>query len=461
MKPPPERSRVTMRIPRKSGDAIDLEVTCIQVAVVEGPDAGAHRRVLAERLRLGASAANDLRLTDPAVSGTHAELCFRGERLFLRDLDSTNGTTLRGERVEEAELADGDEFRVGETTLRVTLPTQRRRTPIPEADGLGALVGSSLAMRRLYAMIEAVAPTGATVLVTGETGTGKELVARELHRLSGREGPLVPFDAGATDPGQIASALFGHGKGAFTGAVAARPGAARTAHGGTLFLDEIGELPLELQPRLLRLLEAREVTPLGADTPSRVDLRVVAATHRDLPAAVEAGTFRADLLHRLAVIEVPVPPLRDRAGDLFLLADALAQDQGWSLTWSPAGRRALEAHAWPGNVRELRNRLERAHALAAGGPVGPAELGLDEAVAASPGPAAAPDIPPSPGTPPPTAPEQPAIPPGTSLAELERAAAEAALARRGGDRQAVADELGISLRTLKRRLREYRNTEEA
>jgi DNA-binding NtrC family response regulator len=247
------------------------------------------------------------------------------------------------------------------TTLRDdVLPSVAARAPL-------GMVGSSSAMQALRKLIERVAPSPTTVLVTGETGTGKELVAEALHRLSPRmAGPLVRINCGALPENLVESELFGHERGAFSGADRRKPGRFELADGGTLFLDEVGELPLELQPMLLRALEQREIRRVGDEKPRKVNVRVLAATNRDLDAEVAKGRFRADLLHRLAVVRIRLPPLRERLVDLPMLTRSIldglgARAHGFSL--SPALLEQLAARPWPGNVRELRNLVERAVAL--------------------------------------------------------------------------------------------------
>jgi DNA-binding NtrC family response regulator len=216
------------------------------------------------------------------------------------------------------------------------------------------------------------------VLLLGESGSGKELAARTLHELSGRTGPLVVFDASVADRELINSALFGHTKGAFTGATRPRAGHFREANGGTLFIDEIGELPLELQPRLLRALENREVIPVGADRPVPVQVRVIAATHQDLPAMVQEGRFRADLFYRLSVIPIQVPPLREIQEDIPLLVKHLLHKLSLPCHLSPEAMEALMCYHWPGNVRELGNTLERAAVFCPEGVIGLEHLGLPQ-----------------------------------------------------------------------------------
>jgi DNA-binding NtrC family response regulator len=424
----------TQRLDRGGSSVLTVRYATLRVEVLEGPDQGASVSGPGAPLTVGLGPGNDLALTDPTVSRRHAQLEVVEEGLRLRDLDSTNGTTVRGLKVREVILEDGARFMAGGTRLEVHRGTQESEVEIPREFRLGELRGGCEAMQELYAMIEAVASLPLSVLIQGETGTGKELVARTLHERSCRTGPLVVFDAGSVSPELIQSDLFGHVKGAFTGAQGARAGAFRGAEGGTLFLDEIGELPLELQPRLLRALESREVTPVGGDRPVSVDVRVVAATHRDLPAMVRAGEFRADLYHRLATVTVDVPPLRQRVDDLPQLVRHFAKASGAPAHFSEVAMEAMRSYPWPGNLRQLRNVVERCAALCRGREVGPEDLRLPT-----------PEVGSSPG-----------LEGGVPLKEMERRYILDALERHDGHQPSTAKELGISLATLKRRLKEYR-----
>ena len=252
---------------------------------------------------------------------------------------------------------------MGRTELSFTPADEVIDVEPSQADHFENLVGNSVAMREVFGLLERVAPTDLTVLITGETGTGKELASRAVHTLKRSGGPLVVFDCGAAPENLIESELFGHNRGAFTGAIEARPGVFEMAHGGTIFLDEIGELPLELQPKLLRVLEQREVRRVGANQTKSIDVRVVAATNRNLREEVDRGRFREDLYYRLAVVEMGMPPLRDRAEDLPMLALQLLErspHNGAVKTIDPAVLEVFEAYHWPGNVRELSNVIERA-----------------------------------------------------------------------------------------------------
>ncbi|MBL8954280.1 MAG: sigma 54-interacting transcriptional regulator [Myxococcaceae bacterium] len=336
--------------------------------VVKGPDKGARAAVKQVRFRVGALQGNDLQLKDPSVSGHHFELTLEPLGYRVRDLGSRNGTFVGSTRVLDGYVTSPGVLRAGATEISFQVTDEIVELPASTATSFGPLLGQSVAMRELFAQLERLAAGESTVLVTGETGTGKELVAEALHEAGPRaKGPLVVVDCGALAPTLVESELFGHEKGAFTGATDARAGVFERANGGTVFLDEIGELPLELQPRLLRVLERREVTRLGGKGPVKVDVRVVAATHRELEAEVNKGRFRADLFYRLSVLRVHMPPLRDRLDDVPLLAEHFLQSLKLpgATSLDKAAIDRLQAHAWPGNVRELRNAIERlAHGAA-------------------------------------------------------------------------------------------------
>jgi DNA-binding NtrC family response regulator len=333
------------------------------VAQVLG-EGGAQVALGARPITVGAHAGCDLILADPQVSRRHAELGAVPEGVRVKDLGSTNGTWWQGSRVTEVVVPSGTVIRFGATSVRIGA-AEAPSVPPSERERFGAMVGRSLAMRELFAVLELAAPSDATILVEGESGTGKELAAKAVHDASPRaSGPFVVVDCSAIAESLIDSHLFGHVKGAFTGADAARKGAFVEASGGTLFLDELGELPLAAQAKLLRALEAQTVQPVGADKPVPVDTRVVAATHRELARMVADKQFRFDLFYRLAVVHVALPPLRQRLEDLPLLVGAFYAARGADPGPIDGDNLArLERHAWPGNVRELRNVLERAWAL--------------------------------------------------------------------------------------------------
>jgi two-component system response regulator GlrR len=343
------------------GDA--LLIRQFEVAVVAGPDKGRRAASQSDVLSIGTAAGNELQLTDPSVSRHHCSLrlCERG--LELRDLGSTNGTVLGEAEVRHAYLKSGARVRLGTTTVAIQLLDRQLEQPLG-GERLGELIGGSRAMRRLYPVIERCAQSAATVLIWGETGTGKELVAQTIHELGPRrDGPLVVVDCGALPRELIESELFGHVRGAFTGADRDRIGAFEAAHGGTLLLDEIGELPLALQPVLLRALESRVIRRIGAGEPRAVDVRVIAATRRDLRAEVNQRRFRSDLYYRLDVLRLEVPPLRERTGDVAQLAHAFWHELRPDVAPPPELVAELVQQTWPGNVRELRNAIERSVAL--------------------------------------------------------------------------------------------------
>jgi DNA-binding NtrC family response regulator len=271
--------------------------------------------------------------------------------------------------------------------LEVVRPDCTPETPSRPAGGLGALVGGSPVMRELFARIERIAASDATVLIEGESGTGKELVARALHdRSRRRRGPFVTVDCGSLAPGLLESELFGHSKGAFTGAQAPRAGVLEAADGGTVFIDEIGELPLEMQPRLLRALEARTVRRVGENDSRTLDVRYVFATHRDLQQLVAQRIFRADLFFRLAVLRLRLPPLRERRDDIPALVERFLPGRADQLL-TPAVREDLMSRHWPGNVRELRNAVERLAVLGPDLDPSPAGTQLTASGSAQPDPA--------------------------------------------------------------------------
>jgi len=336
----------------------------VRLQVITGRDAGKQHE-FDGRARIGTRKMADLVLSDARVSGLHCEIV-AGDQLVVRDLGSKNGTFLGGYRVVEAVVPAGDSIAVGDTRVRVVPIEELVDVPLAATDDYFGIVGQSAAIRAMTARLERLAGSDATVLVMGETGSGKERVAEALH-LSGprAQGPLVIVDCGSLPPALIESELFGHERGAFTGATAQFKGAFERAHGGTLFLDEIGELPLDLQPKLLRAIESRTVRRLGGGKPIPVDVRLVAATNRDLALEVQRGRFREDLYYRLAVVSLTMPPLRERLDDIPLLAVHLLRELGcdpasWLTVESLA---ALQSYDWPGNVRELRNALERSATL--------------------------------------------------------------------------------------------------
>lgn len=336
----------------------------IQVMVLSGGAKGSVR-ALGERLKIGKATDNDLVLPDDTVSRHHCELTRANDGIHVRDLQSTNGTKVGGARVSEAIVQPGAVLKVGEVEIALR-PAGRNVEVLPsDKTWFGAAIGQSLAMRSIFGMLERIATTDATVLLEGETGTGKDVLARAIWTESMRaQGPFVVVDCGAVSYSLIESELFGHERGAFTGAVAARQGAFELADGGTVFLDEIGELPLDVQPKLLRVLETREFRRVGGNKTLKSDVRVVAATKRNLQREVQGGRFREDLYFRLAVVPITVPSLRARREDVPMLVEHILKGSGGGLTVGDDTMQGLAAHDWPGNVRELRNVLDRAIYLA-------------------------------------------------------------------------------------------------
>ena len=303
-------------------------------------------------------------ISDPAVSREHAEITLVPEGVSVRDLGSRNGTFYLGQRIDRIIVSPGVRLRIGSTELAIDPDTEALEGPGPyEGDSFRGMVARSDAMRRIFAILARLEGSLVTVLVTGESGVGKEPIARALHEGSTvATGPLVIVNCGALARELVASELFGHRKGAFTGAQDARRGAFVSADGGTLFLDEIGELPLDLQPALLRALETGEIRAVGDDHSVRVRVRIVAATNRDLLEEVRLGRFREDLYYRLAVVQLAVPPLRSRPEDIEPLARLFASAAGLKELPAPTLER-LKSHSWPGNVRELRNAVDTFAAL--------------------------------------------------------------------------------------------------
>ena len=332
-----------------------------RVAVASGPDAGAELTVETDSVVVGSSASCDLQLTDTLVSRNHLRIRPTAEGVHLEDLGSRNGTFVHKLRLGALTVVDPVELRLGETTLLIT-PHQVVSHEYSQRTEFGGALAESPALRRVFSILEQAAKTTATVLLEGQSGTGKDILAQAIHRESPRaEAPFIVVDCAATPDNLFERELFGHERGAFTGAVSSQPGAFELAEGGTLFLDEVGELPLDMQPKLLRVLENRSFRRLGGTKTTCVDVRVVAATNRNLTKQVKAGEFREDLFYRLSVIRVKVPRLFDRPEDIEPLAQMfLRRVTGRDdRTLPPALLSLLEGYNWPGNVRELRNVIER------------------------------------------------------------------------------------------------------
>jgi len=449
-------TRLNPRLPALASESTATYV----LTVIDGPDRGSSVTVdgsRATRLLVGTSPACELRITDPLVSRRHiaAEATPRGLR--VTDLGSTNGTFYQRVCVTDATLQGGETLVFGDTTLRVDVVSAAHHVALSSSTRFGRVFGASVEMRKIYPLCERLAVSNVPVIIEGETGTGKEFLAEALHEEGPRaQGPFVVFDCTAVPPNLVESTLFGHERGAFTSAVSQRKGVFEQAHGGTLLIDEIGDLEAALQPKLLRALERSEVQRVGSEKWIKVDVRVLAATRRDLDVEVHAGRFREDLFFRLAVARVELPPLRARHGDVGLLVRHFWRKLDTSGQPMPDDLVArFEAYAWPGNVRELRNAVARRLAL------GELEVPRHVPAPASvpPGPPSAPPPPPAVGAdviqrvlgldlPLPRAREQ-------VIEEFERLYIERVLARHDGNVTRAAHASGIARRyfhALKSRL---------
>ncbi len=327
-------------------------------------------------ITIGAMDDNDLVLGDDTVSRYHCRIVQEDNAYVVQDLASTNGTFINKVRIKEAYLKTGCTLTLGKTALRFTTIDETVRIRPSESEAFGDIIGTNVRMRELFGILEKIASTSTTVIIEGETGTGKEVVAHAIHKKSPRRNkPFIVFDCSAVPENLIESELFGHEKGSFTGAIMARQGLFEMANGGTIFLDELGELTVELQPKLLRVLETREVRRVGGTRSMKVDVRVIAATNRRLEEEVRAGRFREDLFYRLSVVRLFLPPLRERREDVphlvrhFLRTGQFNRTEEGELRVDTISRDALDAlmgYDWPGNIRELLNVVERACSFAEG-----------------------------------------------------------------------------------------------
>jgi DNA-binding NtrC family response regulator len=411
--------------------------------------AGRPVEIGADPILIGSEEGCRVVIDDPHVSRKHAEIARTPAGIVLRDLGSRNGTQVGRLSVKEVVLSSGAEIKIGMTTLRFEMGGEAGRLarlahePVRDEElagvpsSFGPAVGVAPVMRRLFALLARLAPTELTVTLLGETGTGKDVLAHAIHAASPRAAePFVVFDCGAVAPTLIESELFGHEKGAFTGAVSARQGAFERAHGGTLFLDEIGELTIDLQPKLLRALEQRKVRRVGGDKDVPFDIRVIAATNRDLEAEVSRGLFRQDLFFRLSAAVLRVAPLRERLEDLPGLVERFLVEMGRPLAVAPATLEVLAAYEWPGNVRELKNVVSAAGALADGVTLEPKDLMFFR-----------------PQKPAPKVDHLPLA--GQSLEALEKAAIDQTLKHCGNNRTRTAKALGIAASTLYEKMKKY------
>lgn len=315
------------------------------------------------QLTVGSSDECDVVLKDPFVSKKHALFELRDLGFCVIDLDSKNGTMVEGAKVKECYIREHKEISLGQSKILVRFDEQKDNIVAPvEADQFCGMMGASQVMKDFFARVQLVAATDMTVLILGETGTGKEMIARAIFDLSSRRGkPFIVLNCGAISPHLIESEIFGHEKGAFTGAEQKHEGVFEQAHGGTVFLDEIGELPLDLQAKILRVLEYQTLRRVGGKQEIKVDVRLIAATHRNLALMVEEGKFRADLFYRLYVLPLTVPALCERDGDVILLAKHFVKEFGNGRSdLSPEAIAKIQAHTWQGNVRELKNTILRA-----------------------------------------------------------------------------------------------------
>ncbi len=431
------------------GNATAVRFRRCTMTVLEGPEKGMEVSLGKRTIRVGSAPENDLVLTDRGVSRYHCEIEALDSGYRLRDQASRNGVWLGRVRVREAILGGEVKLRLGKSTLLFAPADDSVEVTLTTADRFGEAIGGSGPMRELFDVLERVAPTDLTVLIEGETGTGKELLAEAIHHRSRRAAaPFVVVDCGSIPRDLMESELFGHVKGSFTGAIADKRGLFESAHGGTLFLDELGELDLDLQPKLLRVLERGEIRRVGASTPIPIDVRIVAATHRDILSDVTAGRFRQDLYYRLSVVKVRVPPLRERREDIPRIARALAH--AIAEDYPEIGPPDLDGlvaalgsryrdYAWPGNVRELRNVVERAlHIDESGLPAGGAGLGADGAASGSAG-------------------RKPTfrVAKHEAVAKFERDFLEAILSEHGHNVSRAARAAGLDRRNFQKLLRKY------
>jgi DNA-binding NtrC family response regulator len=431
-----------------------LRLADATVEVVTGPDAGRMLEIGPSRRVVGTSPEADLQLSDPRVSRRHLVLQAESDGVRLVDVGSRNGTRIGAISVRDVRIEQDTLVSLGSTQLAVRLLGKPLAVRLSSRTSFGEAVGRSPAMRHLFALLEPAARTQATILLEGDSGTGKDALARSIHEESARSaGPFVEVDCAAIPDNLVESELFGHERGAFTGALASRTGAFERAHGGTVFLDEVGELPMDAQPKLLRVLESRAFQRVGGSGKVQVDVRVVAATNRRLDAAVRAGRFREDLFYRLSVIHVRVPPLAQRPDDVAPLAEKfLRLALGDPDARVPAELlRVLRAYPWPGNARELRNVIERFATFGSVDPglllglgrLGPHQAGVEAGAGAIDLGQLAEQVPYRDGV-------------RVLLRRFEEVAFEAALSRTGGSIARAAELLGVPRATAYRAIARLR-----
>ena len=431
-----DNSDTTLKIITK-GHAKTLLLKKVKLAVTKGRELGKEFVIDKGLLRIGSKKENDVVIADDTVSRHHAVIEEKKGQYIIRDLESTNGTFVNGLRVSEAFLNEGSIIKLGNTELRF-IPVEEKIELMPsKKDRFGDIVGKSKEMKEIFGILEKISKTDATVLITGETGTGKELVAKAIHENSHRsKKPFVVIDCSAIARNLIESELFGHEKGAFTGAVSTRHGAFEAANGGTIFLDEVGELEPDMQPRLLRVLEAREIKRVGSTSIIPVDVRIIAATNRELSAEIKKNRFREDLFYRLSVININLPQLRDRKDDISLLIDYFIKTNKARKVKGVAKEtlNILINYSWPGNVRELRNVIERAIALGASDYIEPKDLILLKPQASE---------------------KDTADLSGKTLEEIEKSAIIQTLKAHKGNKTTTAKALGIAYSTLYEKMKKY------
>jgi DNA-binding NtrC family response regulator len=455
MSEPPAGRHQTALVGAEASQEAESALVRATAIVIEGPDLGLAFPISERPMRLGKSKDCEFVLTDRAVSKAHLEMRLEGSSVRLRDLGSTNGTFIGKTRVIESLVPAGSVLSIGRTRVHLRADDAPVMISPSESDHFGELWGHSVAMRQVFAVLERAATKDVNVLIDGETGTGKELAARAIHQRGARaNGPMVVLDCSAVAPELVESQLFGHRRGAFTGAMQDRPGVFESARGGTLFLDELDSLPLDLQPKLLRVIESRTVTRLGEFDPRNVDVRLVAACGRSPEEAVSRGELRRDLYYRLAVVRVTMPRLRDRMEDLPLVIQHLLQRIGGNsirLEDGPALER-LRRHPWQGNIRELRNVLERALLLAPNDATLLEHLPLRLSAVMAGGPE--PTLPTALGEVDLNLPYKEAK--DAALLAFERHYLRAALARNGANLSKTAREVGLTRHHLRKLLREHR-----
>ncbi len=414
-----------------------------QIKVRTGGKEAAHK-LQVDAFTIGKDESNDLVLNQKFVSSRHLKVTREGNRFHLVDQQSTNGTWLGNVRLYEADVPFYSSLRLGEAELTIEPQATSSRTAVNNYQGI---IGNDPSVTQLAELIERVAPSSAAVAVFGESGTGKELVARAIHARSRRaDAPFIPVNCAAISKELIESELFGHEKGSFTGAASTHKGAFEEADGGTLFLDEIGELPLEMQAKLLRALESGEIKRVGSAKPMNVDVRIVAATNRDLMADARQGRFREDLYYRLCVIPLMLVPLRNRLTDVHALADHFVKQfapRGQNVRLSAQAIERLTRHGWPGNIRELRNVIHRALLLRKGTNIEAEDLTFDTQRA--PDPSAFFTLGP--------------LPEGLALenmmAAVEKTIITTVLEQQGGNRERALKQLQMSRSALYKRLKDW------